>query len=75
MVLKGSAKLRFEDECIDMNPGDHVNIRAHQKHRVDWTTPSENTVWLAVFYPSHQTNLTYVSRNVRDSLTNSNSQK
>jgi cupin 2 domain-containing protein len=75
MVLKGSAKLRFEDGCIDMNPGDHFNIRAHSKHRVEWTTPTENTVWLAVFYPTHQTNSTYVSRNARDPLVNSNSQK
>lgn len=52
MVLKGSAKLSFENGSIELNPGDHINIRAHQKHRVDWTAPAENTIWLAVFYPS-----------------------
>jgi len=25
-------------------------IAAHRKHRVEWTTPDEPTVWLAVFF-------------------------
>jgi cupin 2 domain-containing protein len=75
MVLKGSAKLSFDNGSIDLNPGDHINIRAHQKHRVDWTNPAENTIWLAVFYPSVHPNFTYVSRNAREPLVNSNSQK
>lgn len=52
VVLKGEAKLLFEggDEPIYMKPGDHVLISARQKHRVEWTTPGEPTVWLAVFY-------------------------
>ena len=51
IVLKGEAKLLFEgdDEPIHMKPGDFVNIPAHRKHRVEWTTPDEPTVWLAVF--------------------------
>jgi len=48
VVLKGAARLRFEDEIVEMNPGDFVNIAAHKKHRVDWTTPDEPTIWLAV---------------------------
>ncbi|MEZ6092481.1 MAG: cupin domain-containing protein [Pirellulaceae bacterium] len=51
VVLKGEAKLLFEDgESVQMMPGDHVLIPAHRKHRVQWTTPDEPTVWLAVFY-------------------------
>ena len=50
LVLQGAARLRFEDNTIDLKPGDHVNIPAHTKHRVEWTTPDEPTVWLAVFY-------------------------
>ena len=52
IVLKGEAKLLFEnnDEPIHLKPGDFVNIPAHRKHRVEWTTPDEPTVWLAVFY-------------------------
>jgi cupin 2 domain-containing protein len=49
-VLKGAARLQFEDEVIDMQPGDFINIPAHQRHRVEWTTPDEPTVWLAVHY-------------------------
>jgi cupin 2 domain-containing protein len=50
VVLKGAARLRFEDGGIQMRPGDFVNVPAHRKHRVEWTTPDEPTVWLAVFY-------------------------
>ena len=48
IVLQGAARLQFEDRIIDLKPGDHVNIPAHQRHRVIWTTPDEPTVWLAV---------------------------
>jgi cupin 2 domain-containing protein len=50
IVLKGAARLRFEDGMMEMTPGDFINIPAHQKHRVEWTTPEEPTIWLAVFY-------------------------
>ena len=52
MVLKGAAILRFEDDeqPVEMKPGDFINIPAHKKHRVEWTTPDEPTIWLAVFY-------------------------
>jgi cupin 2 domain-containing protein len=50
LVLQGAARLKFENETIHLKPGDFVNIPAHQKHRVEWTTPDEPTVWLAVFY-------------------------
>jgi cupin 2 domain-containing protein len=50
VLLNGSARLRFEDETVDMKPGDFVNIPAHKKHRVEWTTPDEPTIWLAVHY-------------------------
>lgn len=50
VVLKGAARLRFEDEVIEMKPGDFMNIPAHRKHRVEWTPPDEPTIWLAVHY-------------------------
>ena len=51
VVLQGAARLRFEDEALplELRPGDSLHIPAHRKHRVDWTTPDEPTVWLAVF--------------------------
>ena len=50
VVLKGAAKIEFEDGNIQLGPGDHLNIPAHKKHRVAWTTPDEPTIWLAVHY-------------------------
>ena len=50
IVLKGEANLLFDgdDEAIHMKPGDFINIPAHRRHRVEWTTGDEPTVWLAV---------------------------
>jgi cupin 2 domain-containing protein len=51
MVAAGRARLRFADgEVIDLSAGDHLLIPAHVRHRVDWTDPDRDTVWLAVFY-------------------------
>ncbi len=49
-LLSGQAQLQFEDGMVvDLVPGDHVCIAAHRKHRVQWTSDREPTVWLAVF--------------------------
>jgi cupin 2 domain-containing protein len=50
VLLKGAARLRFEDEELELRPGSFVNIPAHRRHRVDWTSPDESTIWLAVHY-------------------------
>lgn len=50
MVLNGAARLQFEDRVVELKVGDWINIPAHQRHRVEWTSPDEPTVWLAVFY-------------------------
>ena len=50
VVLKGAGWLQFEDGVVEMKPGDFINIPAYKKHRVDWTTPDEPTIWLAGFY-------------------------
>jgi cupin 2 domain-containing protein len=49
MVLKGAARLQFEDRVVDLKVGDWISIPAREKHRVEWTSPDEPTVWLAVF--------------------------
>lgn len=54
IVLKGAARLQFEHGMVEMKPGDFINVPAHQKHRVDWTTPDEPTVWLGVRYGDQQ---------------------
>ncbi len=50
IVLKGAARLGFEDGVVEMRVGDFIHIPAHRKHRVEWTTPDEPTIWLAVHY-------------------------
>ena len=52
ILLKGSAGILFEgkDDVTVMGPGDHMNIPAHSRHRVEWTDTEEETVWIAVFY-------------------------
>jgi len=51
MVLKGEAKLVFEKEPeLHLKEGDYINIPAHTRHRVSWTPPERETVWLTVHY-------------------------
>jgi cupin 2 domain-containing protein len=51
MVLRGEAVLAFEDETsVILKAGDYLNIPAHCKHKVAWTTPDQETIWLAVHY-------------------------
>ena len=54
VVLQGAARLRFAeaDRTVELRAGDHVQIRARERHRVEWTMPDCDTVWLAVFYPA-----------------------
>jgi cupin 2 domain-containing protein len=54
IVLKGAAILQFEDGIVELKPGDFINIPAFKKHRVEWTTPDEPTVWLGVRYRGEQ---------------------
>lgn len=51
IVLRGEAILLFEDNSsLTMKEGDFINIPAHQKHKVKWTAPNIETIWLAIFY-------------------------
>jgi len=50
LLIQGAARLRFDDEVIELKPGDFLNIPAHRKHRVEWTSPGELTIWLAIHY-------------------------
>jgi len=51
IVLKGEAIISFEDESeIRLSAGSYVDIAAHKKHRVSWTDPDVETIWLAVHY-------------------------
>jgi cupin 2 domain-containing protein len=52
VLLSGSARLRLEgdDDLLDLSPGDYVNIPARRRHRVEYTDPNKETVWLALHY-------------------------
>ena len=51
VLLSGSACLRFEAEPdLVLHPGDYLLIPAHRRHRVEWTDPTQPTVWLALHY-------------------------
>ena len=51
-VLKGAVKkIAFENgEEVHLIAGSHLTIPAHTKHKVTWTTPDTETIWLAVHY-------------------------
>lgn len=61
-LLSGAAGLEVESPAgespegadasvaeIELNPGDYLLLPAHVRHRVSWTSPEADTVWLAVF--------------------------
>ena len=51
IVLRGQAILSFVDKpTITLKEGDYIKIPAHQKHKVEWTYPDQETIWLAVHY-------------------------
>lgn len=53
LVVKGSARLEFESgHEVSLVPGDTLTIGAHEKHRVAWTDPEQETIWLVVHYPT-----------------------
>lgn len=49
VMLTGAARLMFADGSeLELSPGDYIHIPAHRKHRVEWTSPDTETVWLAL---------------------------
>ena len=51
VLLRGAARLEFDDGSdARLGPGDWLTIPAHRRHRVAWTDPDADTVWLAVHH-------------------------
>jgi cupin 2 domain-containing protein len=52
VVLEGRAAIEFEGEPnpVELERGSYLNIPAHKRHRVAWTSPTEKTVWLVILY-------------------------
>jgi len=51
ILIQGEAVISFENEDdVRLEAGDYLNILAHKRHKVSWTKPDFNTIWLAVHY-------------------------
>ncbi len=50
ILLSGKAILSFMDQAenITLIPGDYMLIEAHKKHRVEYTSYDEETIWLTL---------------------------
>ena len=52
LLIKGAARLCWEDGSeTALSEGDYVAIPALKKHRVEWTDPKRDTIWLAIHFP------------------------
>lgn len=52
VLITGAATLEFADgAAIELAPGDWVDLPAGLRHRVAWTAPGEDTIWLALLRP------------------------
>jgi cupin 2 domain-containing protein len=51
LLLQGEAILGYEDDStVKLQVGDYVFIPALTRHRVEWTRPGFDTVWLAITF-------------------------
>jgi len=51
IILQGEAIISFENDADKhLGIGDHIHIPAYTKHKVSWTTPKIETIWIAVFF-------------------------
>ena len=51
IVLQGEAIITMEnEEDFHLVSGSFLNIPAHSRHRVKWTTSEVETIWLAIHY-------------------------
>lgn len=50
ILVRGRARIVFEEsrETAELTAGDYLHIPARCRHRVEWTDPEQDTVWLAV---------------------------
>lgn len=52
LLVAGEAGLRFDDEpdARHLKPGDFLDIAPHRRHRIEWTSSDQPTIWLAIHY-------------------------
>lgn len=52
VVLAGEARLSIEGDAAPrhLKPGDWLDLPPRCRHRVEWTAPGQETIWLAIHY-------------------------
>lgn len=52
ILLQGEAVLELsgQSELKTLQAGDYLLIPAHCKHRVEWTDPDRNSIWLTIHF-------------------------
>jgi len=54
LLIQGEATLHLKEneniKEVQLKANDFIDIKAHTKHRVEYTSKDEPTIWLAVFY-------------------------
>lgn len=50
ILIQGRARVAIEGQGeLDLSAGDWLDLPAHTRHRVTFTDPNADTIWLAVF--------------------------
>lgn len=52
ILIQGKASLEFagQTEFKTLKAGDYLLIPAHCRHRVEWTDPDKDSIWLTVHF-------------------------
>jgi cupin 2 domain-containing protein len=51
ILIQGTAELEFHNGSkVELKSGEYLNIPAHKKHRVTFTSKDPVCIWIAVFY-------------------------
>ena len=50
ILLQGEAEVEFTDRKVFLRKGDFLEIPAHSKHRVTYTSTTPQAIWLAIFW-------------------------
>ena len=55
VLLAGRAGLRIEHQTdlLELKPGDYCLLPARCRHRVEWTDPDTDTIWLALHFDTY----------------------
>ena len=49
ILIQGNAVLEFLDKEISLKAGDTILIKAHEKHRVSYTSSNPPCIWVCIY--------------------------